>query len=183
MDYASSAFDHRTTTDYEATDAPVVAQKPHALLSVTERSVISLSFQDTLESISEMPKWRKRIARLFGHEQPNRLANKPLEELRRFAILARVRGEVDDDMLRRFLNAGYRSEQADLVVRLLALHIPKRSPIGSGAVAWLLVAIAATGTYLFIEKTVDEPAISMILTSITFVTLASITIPRDGRHR
>lgn len=183
MNYASSAFDRRDVIDFNPFHSSATARATPASLSVMERSVISLSLQDSERTIGEAPTWRRLLARVFGHKLPNKLANEPLEELRRFAILTRLRGEVDDDTLDRFLDAGYTVEQADLVAHFIGRHTPKRQPIANVIVAWLLIAAAAVGVYLLMQAAVEEPAISLIITGVAFVTFASLAAPRDHRMR
>lgn len=183
MDYASYALDRHDTGDDHVPEMPAIVRKAAASLSVIERSVVSLSLQDTVESISVIPHRRASIARLFGHEQPNRLGSKPLEELRRFSILARVRGEIDASMLRRFLDAGYTTEQADLVVHFLATHAPKRAAIASPIGVLLFVVISAIGIFLLMQTVLEEPMISTIVAGLTIATLASVAAPRDHRAR
>ncbi|MBB4859318.1 hypothetical protein HNO88_002647 [Novosphingobium chloroacetimidivorans] len=148
-----------------------------------ERSVLSLSLGDSEKTIGEPPRWRRFTSGLFGEKLPTRLASEPLEELRRFAILARLHGQVDDDTLDRFLDAGYTVEQADLVTHFIGLHAPAKRPIGSVMVAWLAIAIAAIFVYFFIRSLVEEPAISLIITGLAFVTFASLTAPHEHRIR
>lgn len=183
MHYPSSAFDRHDVIDFDPFRRSSANRVEPASLTVIERNVLSLSLQDSEETIGEPPRWRRLTSRLFGHKLPTRLASEPLEELRRFAILARLHGEVDDDTLDRFLDAGYTVEQADLVTHFIGLHAPAKRPIGSVMVAWLAIAIAAIAVYLFMERVVEEPAISLIITGLAFVTFASLTAPREHRIR
>jgi len=113
MDYAvSEACIERV--DGEPRRAQPRAAEPLSFSEI-ERSVIHLSQRDHIASIADLRDWRVSIARLFVGRRSNSLADRRLEELRRFAILVRVHGDPGDDALDRFLDAGYTVEQARLI--------------------------------------------------------------------
>jgi len=94
--------------------SPMRATEPSSFSEI-ERSVIHLSQRDSLASIADLRDWRVGIARLFVGGRTNSLADKRLEELRRFAILVRVHDDPGDDAIDRFLDADYTVEQARLI--------------------------------------------------------------------
>jgi|SRR5690242_4982629 len=113
MDYAvSEACIERV--DGEPRRAQLRLAEPLSFSEI-ERLVIHLSQRDHIASIADLRDWRVSVARLVVGRRTNSLADKRLEELRRFAILVRVHGDPGDDALDRFLDAGYSVEQARLV--------------------------------------------------------------------
>ena len=117
MDYAASEalVEHVERTPRRA---PRRAAEPPSFSEV-ERSVIHLSQKDPVASIPDLRDWRVAVARLFAVEPAGPLADRRLEELRRFAILVRLHDDPGDDALDRFLDAGYTVEQAGLVHRIV----------------------------------------------------------------
>lgn len=183
MDYHPAAIRHLPSVNQVSAAPPTMTGGASASLSRTERAVIGLSLRDSIASISERRGWGPTIAAILGRRQPNRLANAALEELRRFSILARVHGGADTAMLRRLFDAGYTPAQADLVVRAINRHSSRDRAIGPILVGWLLVILATTGVYLVLRAVLEEPTISAIVTGLAFVTLASVTAPREQRSR
>ncbi len=181
MNYASSAFDRHGVIDVNPLRPIAAGRTEAASLSAMERTVVSLSLQDSEQTIGEATTWRRMCAHLLGQQLPTRLASEPLEELRRFAILTRLRGKVDDETLDRFLDAGYTIEQANLVTLLISRHMPKRRSLRSTIITCLLIAAAAVGMYLLLQSVLEEPAISLIVTGVASVTVASLIAPKEHR--
>ena len=106
-----------------------------------------------------------------------------LEELRRFAILVRVRGDPGDDALDRFLDAGYAVEQAERVHWITHQGKPTGSRQGLKFVFWGVPLLLAAGIAVLVQAAVGE--ILNCLTTVAFisVTMASFVYRRRDRLR
>jgi hypothetical protein len=74
-----------------ATRAPIFSAP--LLLQRVERDVLLASRQDPSSSLKSKGPIGRWMGRMFGFEDPNRLADPRLEALRRFAVLLRRRGD------------------------------------------------------------------------------------------
>ncbi|MGF7155418.1 hypothetical protein [Novosphingobium gossypii] len=181
MGYAVTALREFDAVEHCAAEVSVAQKSKRTSLTQRERIVVELSVRDTAKSIADIPPWRRTLAHFFKHEHPNRLANERLEELRRFAILARVDQAIDPETLDRFIRAGYSLEQASVVIRIVKCLAPKRLDRHHELTAWLVLAAVTAAIYFLVESVVEEALMSIIITGFIFATMASIMIPRDPR--
>lgn len=183
MGYAFTTFGELDVVGHGASDDAATQRPKRTSLSEMERTVIKLSLQDSATSVADLSGWRRTIAQLFGHEQRNRLANEPLEELRRFAVFVRIEEDVDADTLQRFLNAGYSVQQAATVIQTVESLAPRRSGRRPQLIASLVLTVLAAGIYVLVQTVVEEAMVSIIVAGLVFATMASIIAPREHHHR
>lgn len=183
MDYAAPEARAAQLSDHEfqAPLRPALLPVPPTLSGI-ERSVIRLSRKDSLASISDLQGWRVGVARLFAAKHANPLANPRLEELRRFAILARTHDDPDDDALDRFLDAGYTLEQAELVRRILREGASVDRRTGPALTFWIIPLLTAVGIYCVMQNAVHDFAISLIVAGLGLITVASLAMPHRRTH-
>jgi hypothetical protein len=181
MDYAAPEARVAQLPDHEFQAPPRPAPLPPTL-SGFERSVIRLSRKDPLASIPDLQGWRVGVARLFTAKRANPLANPRLEELRRFAILARTQDDPDDDALDRFLDAGYTLEQAELVRRILREGASVGRRTRPGLTFWVMPLLIAAGIYCVMQNAVHDFAISLIVAGLGLITVASLAMPHRRTH-
>jgi hypothetical protein len=181
MDYAAS----EALVDYIDPECrPVLPRAPEPpFFSELERSVIHLSRNDPAASIPDLRGWRVGVARLFATNRASSLANERLEELRRFAILVRVRGDPGDDALDRFLDAGYTVEQAERVHWITHQGKPTGSRQGLKFVFWGVPLLLAAGIAVLVQAAVGEILNSLITVAFISVTMASFAYRRRDRLR
>jgi hypothetical protein len=96
-------------------------------LSDVEWSIVGMAARDSLASLHKPNRFWSLINAVFGLKPANRLANDRLESLRRIAVLAwRYRWNVPKSELRAFLEAGYSSDQYELLQNRIAQARAKR---------------------------------------------------------
>ncbi|MEC3950226.1 hypothetical protein [Sphingobium sp. HWE2-09] len=183
MGYAYSKIAEYDVIETGSSHTSSIGKSSAESLSKLERSVIQLSMQDTPRSIQTPSKWGARLANLLGREQPNHLASEPLEELRRFAIMTRVRGEADAAMLHRLADAGYSAGQTELAIDLVLRHSAQSNKERTQTTGWLLILVVAVFVFLAMQATLEETMVSIIVASLAFATLASLVAPREQQPR
>ncbi|HTU09618.1 MAG TPA: hypothetical protein VMG08_01870 [Allosphingosinicella sp.] len=86
-----------------------------------EQTVIALAEADPVASLGAPSRFARLFERWFGFKRHNPLADKRLEALRRFAVLARVAaGRLPAEEVKRFLAAGFSLSQARALQRRAA---------------------------------------------------------------
>ncbi|MFB0871985.1 MULTISPECIES: hypothetical protein [unclassified Sphingobium] len=183
MGYAYSNIADHDVIEAASSSISSIGKSSAESLSKIERAVIQLSMQDTPRSIQRPSRWGSRLANLVGRQQPNHLASEPLEELRRFAIMARVRGEADAAMLRHLSDAGYSAGQAEIAIDLVLRHSAHSTRERTQTTGWLLISVVAIFVFLAMQTALEETMVSVIVASLTFATLASLVAPREQQFR
>ena len=112
---------------YRAAEAPSAALPPQndstaARFGPLEMTIIKLAEADPVASIGPPSRFAAFFERWFGIERPRPFADRRLEALRRFAVLARVTGgQLPVEEIRLFLGAGFTRFQARALQRRAAL--------------------------------------------------------------
>lgn len=121
-----------------------------APLTRVERDVLLASRHDRVSSLDSKSLPGRWIARIFGIESANRLADPRLEALRRFAVLLRRRGNrLAPAEQTRFVAAGFGPAQVAEVRRLIEAGRPARRVRWRGRYVALIAIVLAVEAVIF----------------------------------
>lgn len=157
--------------------APVTRLSDSGAFSPLEQSVIQLSRRDPLSSIADLPGWWRRLWVIVTAGDPKPLANERLEELRRFAILARKLRDPGDEAIDRFLDVGFTLEQAVHVRELVRSREVAAQTQRFNFIIWAILFLIAVGMFVLIRNVIEQSTPSLIAAGVVFVTMASVATP------
>ena len=142
--------------------------------------VVHLSRSDSLKSLGDKSGLCSRFMRWFGTNTANPLANRRLEALRRFAVLMRVRGTLDEIERDQFLAAGYTIQQREKVEGVFSANHQAKE--GFSLFVWTIALCGAVMSYIATVSVVQERAPALIVAGVVLITLASLARPgKDSR--
>jgi len=154
-------------------------EPPHGGLSATEREVVKLARLDKTASLKPAGRLYRVAQTTFGLSgRPNRLADPRLEGLRRYGVaVAHGSSAMIDSEEAQLKALGFSNGQIASAAALASGFRSRRSSKGMGIYASL--SATTGGMFIWFERYLGDPQISLILALVVALPVWAIASPRS----